>query len=144
MLLARLTMEAIPLLMLIFGFIFAMSIVSNRAKERRERLRILEEQLRAGNLDGISKQRIVDELSGRAPSVAPAASGSGTSRPFGGPARLVFAIGWLMIFLGLALLMAGGRDEEEAGTILAPLGFALVTLPIAMRELESDRRRRKA
>ncbi len=137
-------MEAFFPLMLIFGFIIAISLISARSRERRERLRILEDQLRAGNLDGAGRQRIVDELTGRPSPAAPPPPPGATQRPFSGPARFAFGIGWMTIFLGIALLITGGRDEEQAGTILVPLGFALVTLPIALRELESDRRQRRA
>lgn len=137
-------MEAFFPLMLIFGFIIAITLISSRSKERRERLRILEDQLRAGNLDGAGRQRVVDELTGRQTPAGPPPQANATPRPFSGSARFAFGIGWMTIFLGIALLMTGGRDEEEAGIILIPLGFALVTLPIALRELESDRRQRRA
>lgn len=135
-------MEAIPSLVLIFGFIVTISAISRRSKERRERLRILEEQLRAGNLDGPEKQRIIEELTGRR---FPAPAGPiAPQRPFSAAARVAFGVGWMMIFLAIGLLLSGGRDETEGATIVGPLGFALVTLPIALRELESDRHRRRA
>ena len=144
----RVAMEAAPLLAMIFAFVLVITVVGNRAKERRERLRILEEQLRAGNLDAAAQQRAVAELTprhGRSPVPPPApAAPPPAVRPFTAGSRFVFALGWIAIFLGLALMFSGGRDEAEAGTILAPLGFAFVTLPIALRELESDRRRRSA
>ena len=141
-------MESVSLLAVIFGFVLVITVVGNRGKERRERLRILEEQLRAGNLDAAAQQRAITELTprqGRAhlPPPLPAAPAPAV-RPFTAGSRFVFALGWIAIFLGIALLLSGGRDEAEAGTIVAPLGFAFVTLPIALRELESDRRRRSA
>ncbi|MBI5853118.1 MAG: hypothetical protein HZB39_19070 [Planctomycetes bacterium] len=136
-------MEAIPSLVLIFGFIVTVSAISRRSKERRERLRILEEQLRAGNLDGPEKQRILEELTGRR-FPEPAGTIAPPQRPFSAVARVAFGIGWMMIFLAVGLLLSGGRDETQGATIVGPLGFALVTLPIALRELESDRPRRRA
>ena len=41
------------------------------------------------------------------------------------------------MFLGIGLLLADDRDLFIGGSILSAVGFALITLPIAFRELES-------
>ena len=127
----------------IFMFVIVLWVISNRAKERRERIRILEEQLRTGRLDGAAQQRAMDELT-RRPAHTPPSAPSAAARPFSSGSRFVFAIGWIGLFLGIGLLLHGGRGETEAGLIVGSLGFAFITLPIAIRELESDRRSRSA
>ena len=44
------------------------------------------------------------------------------------------------MFLGIGLLCFGyGRDEQMAGGMITGIGFALASLPIAVRELERRR-----
>jgi hypothetical protein len=132
--------ELLPLVIVVFTFVTVMAIMGHRAKDRRERLRILEEQLRNGWLDAAAQQRAMDELSGR--EARPAAAANATNPyPLGGRSRWLFALGWIGIFLGIGLTLTGDRDGEDAGAILIPLGFAFVTLPIAIREVEMGRRR---
>ncbi|MGE0143423.1 MAG: hypothetical protein AB7I19_10445 [Planctomycetota bacterium] len=132
--------ELLPLAFMVFIFISVMAIVSHRARDRRERLRILEEQLRNGRLDAAAQQRAMDELTGRQAGPAVAAN-SDSPHPLAGRSRWLFSLGWIGIFLGIGLTLTGDRDGEEAGAILIPLGFAFVTLPIAIREVEMGRRR---
>ena len=126
-------------LYVIFAFVIAMTIQQNRARERREKLKVLEEAIRSGNLDPAAKQELVGELTGRrAPSATPPRHTADRHGAFG---RLAFGIGWLGLFLGLGLIAMDDRDTWEAGIAVAALSFALVTLPIALKELERERPR---
>jgi len=132
--LGRFPME-FSILLIIFGFIAVMSISQNRAKERKERLRVIEEAIRSGNLGPDAQQDLVTELTGRrrprpAPAVpSPAARG-----------RFLFGLGWLGMFLGIGLMAIGDRDTFEPGAVIAAISFGFVSLPLAIRELDNRRR----
>ncbi len=53
--------------------------------------------------------------------------------------HLLFSVGWFGLFAGGALLVFGGRAQEDAGWITLIASFALVTLPLAIRELDARR-----
>ena len=130
-------------LIVIFGFIAATTIFQNRARELREKLKILEEAIRSGNLDASMKRELVGELTGRRPQ-QPGPGGQHAADRHGGWARLVFGIGWLGLFLGIGLIAMDDRDTWQAGIAIASISFALVTLPIALKELDRDRPRGRA
>lgn len=89
-------------------------------KHRQERLRVLDETLKSGDLDPDTKRQIVQSLQG------------------GFPIRtILFSIGWIAIFLGVGLIAADDRDAFYAGIVIAPIGFGIVTLPLALREIEA-------
>lgn len=132
----------VSVLVVIFAFVVAMTITQNRAKERRERLKVLEEAIRSGNLDPAMKQELVGELTGKRPEAPKPAPQPGSSERHHGPwARLAFGAGWLGLFLGIGLMSMDQRDTWEAGIAITALGFAFVTLPIALREFERERSR---
>ena len=134
--LARLPMEPVGLLTLIFGFIALMTITQNRAKERKERLRVIEDAIKNGNLEPDVKQELVGELTGRRPH---------RRRPHVVPGpeirgKFVFGIGWLGLFTGIGLMLMGERDVFEAGCLMTALSFGVVSLPLALRELDARKR----
>jgi hypothetical protein len=131
--LARMSIDAPALLLVIFAFIAVMSVIQNRTRERKERLRALEEAIRNGQLDDETKRDLVTELTGRRPRPH---RGSVSEH---GRLALVFGLGWLGLFLGVGLMMSGDNDAFEAGSVIAPLSFGLVTLPLALRELAARR-----
>jgi hypothetical protein len=55
----------------------------------------------------------------------------------------VLAIGWLLMFIGIGVGVAGdsyrGSDMAAGGIITGLIGFAFVTYPFALRELEARR-----
>jgi hypothetical protein len=61
------------------------------------------------------------------------------SLPARGLRALFLAAGWVGLFVGGGMWMAGDRGAEEAGTIVFVVSLGLVTLPIAIRELELRR-----
>lgn len=123
-------------LFVIFLFVAVMIYLQHRAKERQERMRILEEALRSGQLDEVTKAELVSELTGRRPQRTPA---SAAPWSMSGGARLLVGIGWIGMFVGVGMLLMGDRDAEEAGPVVALGSFALLSLPIAVREYERDR-----
>ncbi len=134
--LTRLPMEPAALLTLIFAFIALMTITQNRAKERKERLRVIEDAIKSGNLEPDVKQELVGELTGRRPHrprphVVPGPETRG---------KFVFGIGWLGLFTGIGLMLMGERDVFEAGCLMTALSFGVVSLPLALRELDARKR----
>jgi hypothetical protein len=121
----------VSILAVIFVFVTAMTISQNRAKERRERLRVIEEALRSGNLDAGEKQELMSQLTGRRPRRRET-----EHEPRHAGAKFVFGIGWLGLFTGIALMTMGGDEPFQAGVFTAALSFALVSLPLALRELD--------
>ena len=120
-------------LILIFGFVMVMTIHQTRVRERRDKLRLLEEAIRSGHVDAATKQQLLAELTDR--------RGTETRAHHGMFARLAFAIGWIGLFLGVGLLTVPERDAAGLGWFVLASGFALITLPIAMREFDRDRER---
>jgi hypothetical protein len=122
---------AIPILAMIFGFGVLMTRIANRERERRDRVRLAEQALKAERLDPDVRNALLSAL-------RPAAPHSWWQSTT--PAKLCFAIGWIGMFLGIGLLCFGYRyDEQMAGGMIAGIGFALASLPIAIRELERRR-----
>lgn len=128
-------------LFVIFSFVVVMTITQNRAKERRDKLRILEEAIRSGNVDPATKQELVAELTGRRPAGEPASGGHGIGDRHGFWSRAAFGIGWLGLFTGVALMLIDQHDTWEAGIVMTGIALAVITLPIAMKELERERPR---
>jgi hypothetical protein len=134
MLVARSGME-ISILALIFFFVVFITGMQTRAKERRERLRIIEEAIRSGNLEPQAQDELVQELTGRRirrHDLQP--------RPAWNPSRLLFGLGWLGLFVGVGVLIVGGVIGEDealaAGGIISAISFGVMSLPMAMRELD--------
>lgn len=125
-----------PTLIVVFLFVGVIVMAQNRAKEKREKLRILEDALRSGHLDEVTKAELVGELTGRRreprhaePAASPAPRGSTIG-------RLLFGLGWLGMILGVGFLLSDNRDLMEAGVIVASIALGLMTLPLAVREYD--------
>ncbi len=101
-----------PTLIVVFLFVGVIVMAQNRAKEKREKLRILEDALRSGHLDEVTKADLVGELTGRrrdsrrAEPVASPAPRSGTI------GRLLFGLGWLGMILGVGFLLSDDRRPD--------------------------------
>jgi hypothetical protein len=60
---------------------------------------------------------------------------------------VMLALGWIALFVGIALWVAGatagsgygGKDMVIGGIVTAVVGFGFVTYPFALRELEGRR-----
>lgn len=122
---------AIPILGMIFVFGYVMTRIANRERERRDRVRLVEQALKSDALDPELRAALIQTL--RPHSVA--MWWQSTT-----PAKLCFGIGWIGMFVGIGLLCFGlGRDDRMAGGVMTGMGFALASLPIAVRELERRR-----
>lgn len=134
--LARIAMEPVVSLAIIFSFIYGLVWMKNRDNERRERLKLLEQALRADRIDPQLREQIIQSL---APEQVRRHAAQHPPAPVRAGRSLLLTLGWLTFFTGLGLLLSGSRDGEEAGVIVICVGFGMITLPIAMRELESRR-----
>ncbi len=120
-------MEAVLFLVfIVFLFILGGSAVSAWQRHKKDKLRILEEAMRNDQVDPETKRRIIESI--QSPNTAVTG------------ARLLFGLGWIAFFLGIGLMLAGQRDLFEGGAILSAIGFGLVTLPMAFREIDARKR----
>lgn len=110
---------------MVLGAALIGSAISAIAKHRGQSLSLLEEALRSQTLDAQTKQLITRALV-RQPLL---------TRLWGG-GKLLLAVGWVAMFMGIGFLISGERDMVEAAFPLGFIGFAMVSLPFALRELE--------
>jgi hypothetical protein len=127
-------MELMFILIPILGFVLLKMVFEHRAQARADNVRLLEEALKSPHLDRPTIESLTYQLTGH------------RVRPGGGHGRLmalVLALGWLALFTGIGLWIAGefshDRDMFAGGIITAVVGFGLVTYPFALRELEARR-----
>ncbi len=113
------------LLFMVFALMLVGGAVQAWQKNRKDKLRVLEEAIRSPDIDPDTKRAIIHSMQGGLPKIG---------------ARLFFGAGWLGFFLGIGFVITGDRHLEETGVIISTLGFALLTLPLAYREVESRRR----
>lgn len=127
-------MEVVYILIPVFAFVVLKIVLDHRATARAENLRLLEEALRNPALDRAMIESLTHQLTGRKPL---------RSQGAGPGMTLVLSVGWVALFVGIALLVISGMFHLEgfavAGIITAISGFGLVTWPFALRELESRR-----
>ena len=125
-------MELMLILIPIFVFVLLKVVLDHRAQARADHVRLLEEALKNPNIDRPTIESLAYQLTGHRP------------RPAGSRfMALVLAIGWLGLFVGIGLWIAGEnggpRDMDVAGMIVTLAGFGFVTYPFALRELEARR-----
>lgn len=129
-------MELSLILIPIFVFVLVKMVIEQRAQARADNVRLLEEALKSPHLDRPTIESLAFQLTGQR--ARPAAAG-GSGRLM----ALVLALGWLALFTGIGLWIAGElcRDHDlfAGGVITAVIGFGLVTYPFALRELEARR-----
>lgn len=114
------------ILFLVLTFFLARRWMESRAEARADVVRLLEEAIKSPAADRAAVERLAEQLAGgRAAAPGP---------------RLLFGIGWIMLFAGAAAwVLASDPDWEVGGICGAVLGFGLVTYPFALRELDSRR-----
>ena len=116
-----------------------LSVVTGRQKRMTEQARLLEEALKNPNVDRATVEALAYQLTGRRPLRMEPKRGSAMA--------LVLALGWLAMFTGIGLLIGAkyyaasysSDDMWIAGWIVGLIGFALVSYPFALRELEMRR-----
>ena len=115
----------------IFAFVLLRGWLDQRAKERLERIRVLEAAIRNPAVDRATVHQIAEQLTSQKP--ISAARGM----------AIVLAIGWVTLFVGGGMMLADYLDLipgiREGSAIVALIGFAVVTYPFALRELELRR-----
>ncbi|MHC4079470.1 MAG: hypothetical protein ACYST0_13630 [Planctomycetota bacterium] len=138
----------VTLLIVIFVFAFFMRWMDVMAKDRQARMKLLEEAVKAGNLDEQAREDLVAAVSGRRPrrhnKQAAAAPAPASPHRASFLERLMMFVGWMGFLTGVALLTFGlssngyGADELALGGVIVGLcGFGLITYPFVIRELES-------
>lgn len=139
-------MTTTSIFLVIFGFIIVKHAMDTKAKHDRERLRLIEEALRAGNLDDRSRAELMGTLTGRKPEPRYQAPNMKRNPDDAGFfLKLIAFVGWIGFCVGISffiLCMNNYRFEFLAvpATILSCAGFGLVTYPFVIRELNATRR----
>lgn len=134
---------AVWILAVIFTFIFFMRWMEVMAKDRQTRMKLLEEAVKAGNLDDDGRHELLAAVTGR--KVSPHKKTAPVVPP---PHRATFLerfllfIGWIGFLLGVAIFVVGifDRYDEDVmigGIVTGLAGFAFLTYPFVIRELES-------
>lgn len=115
----------------IFGFVLVRGWMDQRSKERIERIRVLEAAIRNPSVDRGTVHQIAEQLNGQKP--ISAARGM----------AIVLAVGWITMLVGCGMMLVEANDKTQGvgseSVIVAMVGFALVTYPFALRELELRR-----
>lgn len=114
-----------------------------RHSYRTQRLKTIEKALAAGQIDEATRRSLLDALAADAQQQrefwrALWANGTRIVR------TIVFVGGWLTLTIGSVVLagmwfFGGSRYDIQGGIIAVAIGFGLVTLPLAMRELDQRR-----
>lgn len=110
------------------AFLILIVLVVVRSSSRSQRLRVLQRALESDSLSERQKQELIGIL--RADQ-APA-----RGFPWG---RLAACLGWLGMFAGGLFAAFAPRHMEHIGIIFAVMSFAVLSLPLVLRETE-DRR----
>lgn len=125
-------MELVFILIPIFVFVLLKIVLEHRATARADNVRLLEEALKSPHVDRPTVESLAFQLTGHRP-----------RQSSGRLAALLLAFGWLGLFVGIGLWIAGAntnqRDLSTAGMIVTLAGFGFVTYPFALRELEARR-----
>jgi hypothetical protein len=125
---------------IVFPFVLAITFIAIRAGIRSQRLKVIEKAIESGRIDEETRRALVKALTPDTQWL------SALAWQLKGMVRnLLFVCGWITMFVGIGVLIASetfrwGSDASAGGLIAAFVGFALVTLPLALRELS----RRKA
>ena len=134
---------AVWILCVIFTFIFFMRWMEMMAKDRQTRMKLLEEAVKAGNLDDDGRHELLAAVTGRkvrhikkATPVAPSPHRATKLE------RLFLFVGWMGFLVGVALFVVGifNRYDDDVmigGIVTGLAGFAFLTYPFVIRELES-------
>jgi hypothetical protein len=140
-------------LVVIFAFVLIKHGMDTRARQQRDRMRLLEEALQNGDLDEHTRAELMEVLTGRysghssrtppVPPVLPPAYRDPNRVGF--IMRAIAFLGWMSVCLGIAFAILCNisryyHDLEIPATILTCVGFGLVSYPMVIRELQTPRR----
>ena len=127
--------EGTVIVAIVFPFALAITWIAIRAGLRSQRIKLIEKAIDSGRVDEETKRALFTALAPDHQWLRDL-----TCQVKGMARNLLFVGGWITMFAGIGVLIASetfhwGRDESAGGLIAAIVGFALVTLPLAMREL---------
>ncbi len=130
------------ILAIILPFTLVVIVLGTRAKQKGDRMRLMEKALQAGSLDDETRRVLLDQLSGRNKQRPEWLTTLSQHLVFLSR-NAFFVVGWIGLFTGIALWVVGmGFGPEEmgfAGVITALVSFGVVTVPMALREVERRR-----
>ena len=125
-------------MVLVFGFVLAIISLALWSKHKQARFKLIEKALESTSLDEESRKQLLDGL-----------TSSGwvalLQQQFTFLARnAIFVVGWLGIFTGIGMASWGGANDTEEllgiGLLVGFVSLGLVTIPMALRELQTRRR----
>ncbi len=111
-----------------------------RSRERKERLRVMEKALHSNQLDDETRRSIAHSLSGEARRDRPLWLVSLYQGVVYLCRHAVFVCGWIGMFVGAGLMIIGDGEMFAGGVMTALTSFGVVTVPMALREMEVRRR----
>ena len=119
---------AVAIVAIVFVFIYLMVRITTREREQRRRLDLVAQALQSNQLDDRTKRELLAAV-GAAPREA--------------RIPLWTALGWIGLAVGISLLILGEtmsqRDLWAPGVLVTAVSFAVLSLPIAARELQGRR-----
>ncbi len=127
--------EAPIIVSIVFPFALAITWIAIRAGLRSQRMKLIEKAIDSGRVDEETKRALFRALTPDNEWLR-----SLTTQIKGTARNLLFVAGWVTMFAGIGVWAASetfrwGREDSAGGMIAAIVGFGLVTLPLAMREL---------
>ena len=130
------------ILAIVLPFALVVIVLGMRAKQKGDRMRLMEKALKAGSLDDETRRVLLDQLSGRNKQ-RPAWLTTLSQHLLFLSKNALFVVGWIGLFTGISLLVVGmsfGPEELGiAGIITSLVSFGVVTVPMALREVERRR-----
>jgi hypothetical protein len=127
-------MELAVILLPLLAFLLIRGQLEQKNRIEAQRLQLLEQALRQGQLDRNSLELLAQQLGGTPPV---------PGRPRNRWLALLLALGWVTLFVGIGIAVLGtlsnSRDAFASGILVSIIGFGLVTYPFALRELEARR-----
>lgn len=121
----------------------AIVLILQRARVRAERMRTIQKAIESGNLDEVTRRTLVEALADDARHQRELWNSVFQSITRGGR-NIVFVGGWLTLTIGGVILLGmwmtdASRFDIQGAIIAVAIGFGLVTLPLALRELHARR-----
>lgn len=127
-------MELTYILIPIFVFVLLKMVLDQRSEAREQNVKLLEDALKSPQVDRPTLEALTYQLTGKRSARGGAVNGF---------MAFLLAVGWIALFTGIALVVVSSLTHEDslliAGCIVGIVGFAFVTYPFALRELEARR-----
>lgn len=127
-------MELLYILGPILAFVLIRGQLDQRNRIETQRMQLMEQALRQGQLDRHSLELLAQHLGGKPPAQPP---------PRSRWLAILLGLGWLTLFAGVGITVLGSilkeKDAFSGGILVSIIGFGLVTYPFALRELEARR-----